>query len=79
VTDQTIATIEKNAREVIRVSRGQFNGHDLVSVRIWVPGGGKDGADIPTKSGLAFRVALLDDLIAALQRARDAASGGGGT
>jgi len=76
MTDQTIAIIQKNQREQIRIARSEFNGHDLVSIRVWIPGGGKDGADIPTKSGLAFRVALLDELIAALQRARDAAAGG---
>jgi hypothetical protein len=36
MTDRTIATIRKNSREEIRVTRGDFKGHDIVGVRVWL-------------------------------------------
>lgn len=62
----TIARFPKNRREEVRVGLDEFNGHQLMTVRAWVIGGAKDGGDIPTKNGLALRVAQLPQLIAAL-------------
>lgn len=43
MTDTTIiATLRKNAREDLRVSLDKFNGHDLLSLRVWF--GTDDGA-----------------------------------
>ena len=89
MSDRTIARFSKNRREEVRVGLDEFNGHRLVTVRAWVIGGGKDGGSIPTKNGLALRVAQLPQLIAALavveKEARsaglltdDAAGGGDG-
>lgn len=63
-----IAVIPKNRTEEIRVGLSQFNGHDLINVRVWADR--RDGADgrVPTKAGIACRVALLPDLIEALQQ-----------
>jgi Transcriptional Coactivator p15 (PC4) len=66
MTDQLIATIQKNSREEIRIGRSEFKGHDLVSIRVWFEG--EDGAMRPGKSGLAFRVELLSEVSAALSK-----------
>ena len=64
-----IATIKKNSTEEIRVELGEFNGHDLINIRVWAePRNGGDER-IPTKAGIAARITLLPELIAALQKA----------
>lgn len=63
--EQAIATIQKNTREEIRIGLGEFKGHPLVSIRVWVT-----AEDLPTKKGLAFNPALLPDVIAALEAAQ---------
>lgn len=55
--------IPKNAREEIRVERQDYQGHDLVQMRVWFDAGG--GEMRPTKKGIAIRV----DQVAALQAA----------
>jgi Transcriptional Coactivator p15 (PC4) len=67
MTDRLIATIKKNSREEIRVSRSDFNGHDLVSLRVWFEA--EDGSKRPGKSGIAFRRSLLPEVGAALSQA----------
>lgn len=57
--------IRKNSREVIRVTREEFNGHDLVNIRVFFDAGGGDIK--PGKQGVAFRAALLPDMIDALK------------
>lgn len=68
MTDQLIATIEKNTREEIRIDLREFKGHPLVSIRVWVT-----EEDLPTKKGLAFNPGLLPDVIAALETAQEEA------
>ena len=64
-----IAVLRKNATEEIRVELSEFNGHDLINIRVWAePRSGGDER-IPTKAGIAAKVALLPELIAALQKA----------
>ena len=66
-----IAQIPKNSREVIRVVRDQYEGHELVHVRIWY----SDGDELkPTKKGLAFRLGQLPQVIEALQKAQGVAA-----
>jgi adenylosuccinate lyase len=64
-----LAVIRKNALEEIRVGLCEFNGHDLVNIRIWAEPRNGDAERIPTKAGIACRVALLPEIIEALQRA----------
>jgi len=63
------AVIQKNSAEEIRIGLAEYNGHDLLQVRVWADprGGGSDR--IPTKAGIACNVRLLPDLIEALQQA----------
>ncbi|MCC7274764.1 MAG: hypothetical protein IT561_18990 [Alphaproteobacteria bacterium] len=69
--DVVIGSVRKNAREVLVVGLQHFRGHDLVGLRVFAEDGA--GKRVPTKAGLNVRVALLDDLIALLVKARDEA------
>jgi hypothetical protein len=62
-----VATLPKNKTEELRVSLDHFNGHDLISLRVWFQS--QDGDQHPGKSGLALRVQALPELIAALEKA----------
>ncbi|EME68267.1 transcriptional coactivator-like protein [Paramagnetospirillum caucaseum] len=61
---QVIATIPKNASEVVKVELTEFNGHDLVGIRVWT----KD-TDRPTQKGVTVAVAMLPAILAALATA----------
>lgn len=57
--------IRKNAREEIRVSIDDFQGHRLCNMRVWY----RDGEEHrPGKQGIALRLELVPLLIEALQR-----------
>ena len=56
--------IAKNAREVIRIERQDFRGHDLINIRVFYDAG--EGEMKPGKQGVAFRAALLPDIVDAL-------------
>ncbi|WP_170387011.1 transcriptional coactivator p15/PC4 family protein [Ruegeria atlantica] len=56
--------IKKNKAEEIRVSREEYMGHDLVTVRVWFKA--ETGIMHPTKKGVAFSAALLPDIQQAL-------------
>jgi len=68
--DQLIDTVKKNSREEIRIGLGEYKGHPLVSIRVWMT-----AEDLPTKKGLAFNPALLPEVIAALEAAQKEAGG----
>jgi len=64
---QQIAAIPKNRRgEEIRISVDEFNGHDLVNLRVWFQA--DDGDMRPGRQGIAFRLELLEDVRVALDR-----------
>lgn len=68
-----IAAIPKNAREEIRVSVDDFQGHRLCNVRVWY----REGEEFrPGKQGIALRLDLLPQLVDALQLAAQGAEGG---
>ena len=64
-TERPIAEITKNANETLRVGISRFNEYDLVNLRVWFKA--KDGELRPGKAGVALRIHLVPDLIAALQ------------
>jgi Transcriptional Coactivator p15 (PC4) len=68
-----IAIIKKNAREEIRVELSEFNGHDLINIRVWADPRDSGSERIPTKAGIACKVALLPRVIEALRQAEAAA------
>jgi hypothetical protein len=46
-----------------------FRGHDLINIRVWTDPRDGGAERIPTKAGIACRVALLPEIIDALQQA----------
>jgi hypothetical protein len=68
MSDRVIATLEKNARELLQVARTTYEGHKLVDVRVYAKS--QDGDPKPTKKGVTFKASMLDELIAALTQAR---------
>ena len=61
-----IAELEKNRRERVRIALDQWQGHDLIDIRVTAQFG--EAADIwaPTKKGLSMNVAMIPALRQAL-------------
>jgi Transcriptional Coactivator p15 (PC4) len=64
-----LATVRKNAREEIRITRGDFKGFDIVGLRVWFEDR-ESGEMRPGKDGLAFRAELVDEIIEGLRAAK---------
>lgn len=62
-----IATIKKNARETIRVTLEEYQGHMLFNAKVFYDAG--DGEMRPGKAGLAFKVDKLVDFTEAVSLA----------
>jgi hypothetical protein len=77
MTAAPIAIIRKNALEEIRVELAEFNGYDLIHLRVWTEPRNGGSERIPTKAGVCCNVRLLPELIAALQQAEAAARDAG--
>lgn len=60
----TVVKIQKKSREVIWIERQQYKGHDLINLRVWFDDG--SGEYRPGKQGVAFKAALLPDVLQAL-------------
>ena len=67
--EQLFATVPKNTREEIRVTR---KGHDLI-VREWFQV--RETGETRPGKGFAFRASLADEIIEALRAAKDGAKG----
>ena len=68
MTEQTVATIEKNKGEVVHITLKEYQGHDLLDVRVFYkPAEG--GEPRPTAKGVCMKVERLPELISALQEA----------
>ena len=62
--EKLIETIPKNAREEIRISLTEYQGHDLCDVRVYAePYSGDEW--VATKKGVSLSVAKLSALIEA--------------
>ncbi|MEM6890759.1 MAG: transcriptional coactivator p15/PC4 family protein [Pseudomonadota bacterium] len=58
--------IPKNSREVLRIQREEYLGHDMLNLRVWYDDG--SGELRPSKKGVAVKAALIPDLIKALAK-----------
>ena len=67
----TVAVIQKNAREELRVSVETFKGVPLVNLRVWFRN--EEGEWRPGKQGVALRLELLPELAQALEQAGEEA------
>ena len=56
--------IPKNSREILRVQRENYMGHDMLNLRVWYGDG--TGEYRPGKQGVAVKAALIPELIEAL-------------
>jgi len=57
--------IRKNATEVIRIERGEYQGTDLLHARIWYDDGGGDYK--PSKKGLSLRPETWAEILLAIR------------
>ena len=70
---QLIGEFDKNSVEKIKVHLQEWKGSTYIDLRIWIkPDAGENGGEIATKKGLTLHVELIPDLIAALEKAREA-------
>jgi hypothetical protein len=63
---KAICEIQKNSREIIRFSMGEFRNRQFADVRIWIVENGKDAA--PTKKGVGISPALWPQFREALEK-----------
>jgi len=61
-----MADIQKNSREVLRVSRDTFKNQTVINARVWVRSR-EAGTLVPTRKGIAIRPELVQPLIEALE------------
>ena len=55
-----VKEIQKNKREIIRISDGEYEGHKFIDLRIWYD----DNGDYrPTKKGISFNPSLAKEVI----------------
>ncbi|WP_322095153.1 transcriptional coactivator p15/PC4 family protein [Paraburkholderia bannensis] len=73
--DTLIAEVQKNSRERLRVTVGEYKGHQYVGARLWFVG--TDGQYRPSRSGFNLRPELVPELIQALGLAARAADPNG--
>ena len=64
----TIATIEKSSTQDIRVRIAEYHGKQYVDVRTFVPTDAMER--VPTRKGIAIPLAVLGEVIEALNEAR---------
>lgn len=64
-----IAVLPKNRRESLRIALDQYQGSNLVDLRVVVELSETGGLATPTRKGVALRVEMLSDLIEALGKA----------
>lgn len=67
-----VARIEKNKLEEVVVALDEFRGTSLLDIRVWADFDG-EGERRPTKKGIAVKVEKLPEIIAVLEKAREAA------
>jgi hypothetical protein len=70
--EKEIAKIKKNSQETVIVALQNYKGKELLSIRSWVNPGMMGNADfIPTKKGINISIILIDELISALNKAKE--------
>ena len=52
--------IQKNSREVIRISESEYEGHKFVDLRVWY---NDNGEMKPTKKGISFNPSKAKDVV----------------
>jgi len=65
-----LASFPKNSLEEVRISLDNFNGHELLNIRVFYNAGDRDMR--PGKKGLAIRLEQLPELMLALAKVEQA-------
>lgn len=65
-----LASFPKNSREEVQISLDEFNGHDLINMRVWFQA--TNGEMRPSRQGLSIRVEQFADLMEALRTVEQA-------
>ena len=52
--------IQKNSREVIRISESEYEGHKFVDLRVWY---NDNGVMKPTKKGISFNPSKAKEVV----------------
>jgi len=65
--NKQIAKIQKNSMEEIRIALQEYEGENLIDMRVWVE---VDGEWIRTRKGLCIRLDLVPELIKALEKVK---------
>ena len=68
---EVIALLDKNRREKLRIALDNYQGVDLIDVRVAVKLSETSGIWTPTKKGVSFQPHLLPEVIRALIRAAE--------
>jgi len=63
--------IQKNQKEVVRVSVGEFEGKELLNLRIWYKLDEDDTEYKPSKKGIAISTSKYGELMKALEDAKE--------
>jgi hypothetical protein len=66
---EILAMLDKNRREKLRIALDNYQGVDLIDIRVAVQITETSGVWSPTKKGVSFQPHMLPDVIEALQRA----------
>ena len=69
MSEQLLAEVPKNTREIIRIQRTTFKGIDLLDARVWTVPAIPGGESKPTRKGLSLRPETWAALTAALRQA----------
>jgi len=62
-----IAEFNKNAGEVVRIQLTEYDGKQLLDIRVWVQN--DKGEFVPTRKGISLRIDLVDSLKVAIDKA----------
>lgn len=71
--NKVIGELQKNSREVLRVSFTEYNGQELIDLRVWART--PTGVEVPTRKGVSIQRSLVFDLLTVLQDAGKAIGG----
>ena len=58
---ETMKEIQKNTLEKIRIQRTNFNGHELIDIRVYYEA--ENGEWKPSKKGITFSLSLANEVI----------------
>lgn len=68
MTEHLVADLRKNSRENIRIRRTEFQGYQLVDMRLFALK--EDGSFVATPKGVSIRLEMVDAVIEALRQAK---------